>query len=137
LFTMMRDILGTRLKRITVDILRFSAQMPDLLRRSFPEHIVAPLLSEMEAEVKAHKYRPSAQRQQELYRWVNTMLAEYGMPQVKTTPCKADPIEALQFLQAGDIGSMPCACHISYWDRARIERGELPMLAALDKKGMR
>jgi DNA repair photolyase len=128
LFTMMRDILGSRLKRVTVDILRFSPQMPGILKHSFPEHIVATLLSEMEAEVKAHKYRPSVERQQYLYRWVNTMLAEYGMPQVKTTPCKADPAEALQFLKAGDIGSMPCACHISYQDRERIRRGGLPML---------
>jgi DNA repair photolyase len=130
LFTMMGDILGTRLKRITVDILRFSPQMPDILRRSFPDQIVAPLLCEMEAEVKAHKYRPSVVRQRQLYRWVNTMLAEYGMPQVKTTPCKADPTEALQFLKAGDISSMPCACHISYQDRAAIQRRRLPLLSA-------
>jgi len=130
LFQMMRDILGTRLKRITVDLLRFSPQMPGILRASFPEEIVSALLSEMEGEVKAHKFRPAADRQQQLYRWVITMLAEYGMPQVKTTPCKADPTEALQFLKAGDIGSMPCACHISYQDRERVRRGELPVLPA-------
>jgi DNA repair photolyase len=130
LFSMMRDLLGTKLKRITVDILRFSPQMPDLLKRSFPQPIVETLLSEMEPEVKAHKYRPSVERQQQLYRWVNAMLTEYGMPQVKTTPCKADPTEALQFLKAGDIGSMPCACHISYRDRAAIQRRSIPLLSA-------
>lgn len=128
LFEMMRDILGTKLKRMTVDILRFSPQMPDLLKRSFPQSIVEALLSEMEPEVKAHKHRPSVERQQQLYHWVNSMLAEYGMPQVKTTPCKADPADALQFLKAGDIGSMPCACHISYQDRAAIQRRSIPLL---------
>lgn len=128
LFTMMRDILGRKLKRITVDILRFSPQMPDILKRSFPQPVVATLLSEMETEVKAHKYRPSAKRQQFLYHWINTLLTEYDMPQVKTTPCKADPAEALQFLKAGDIGSMPCACHISYQDRERIHRRALPIV---------
>ena len=131
LFQMMRDILGTRLKRITVDLLRFSPQMPGILRASFPEEIVAALLGEMEGEVKAHKFRPTVDRQQQLYHWVNTMLAEYGMPQVKTTPCKADPAEAMQFLKAGDIGSMPCACHISYQDREKIRRRELPILSSV------
>lgn len=45
LFALMADILGSRLKRITVDILRFSPQMPGILRASFPEAIVASLLS--------------------------------------------------------------------------------------------
>ncbi|MGH2496528.1 MAG: hypothetical protein ACRDIV_17660 [Ktedonobacteraceae bacterium] len=127
-FAMMRDILGTRLKRITVDLLRFSPQMPGILKASFPDEIVSALLGEMESEVKAHKYRPAADRQQQMYHWVNTMLAEYRMPRVKTTPCKADPAEAMQFLKAGDIGSMPCACHISYQDREKVRRGELPVL---------
>jgi len=125
---MMADILGHRLKRITVDLLRFSPQMPGILKSSFPSEIVTPLLKEMEAEVKAHKFRPSAERQQQLYRWVRSLLIEHGMPQVKTTPCKADPAEAFLFLKAGDIESMPCACHISYRDRERVRRGELPML---------
>jgi hypothetical protein len=104
--------------------------MPPILKASFPPEIVTPLLKEMEAEVKAHKFRPSADRQQQLYRWINTLLKEYGMPQVRTTPCKADPAEATLFLKAGDITSMPCACHISYKDRERIRRGELPVLVA-------
>jgi len=127
LFEMMADILGPRLKRITIDILRFSPQMPGILRASFPESIVSTLLAEMEPAIKAHKYRPSAHRQQQLYRWVKTMLAHYKMPQVKTTPCKADPTEAFLFLKAGDITSMPCACHISYNDRDAIRKRELPM----------
>ncbi len=126
LFQMMSDILGSRLKRITVDLLRFSPQMPGILKASFPLEIVTPLLAEMESEVKAHKFRPSAERQQQLYHWVNSLLVKYGMPQVKTTPCKADPTEAFLFLKAGDIESMPCACHISYRDRERVRRGELP-----------
>jgi hypothetical protein len=56
------------------------------------------------------------------------MLAHYNLPEVKTTPCKADPAEALLFLKAGDIASMPCACHISYQDRERIKKLELPLL---------
>lgn len=128
LFEMMADILGPRLKRITIDILRFSPQMPGILRASFPESIVSSLLTEMEPAVKSHKYRPSAHRQQRIYHWVKAMLAHYHMPQVKTTPCKADPTEAFLFLQAGDITSMPCACHISYRDRESIRRGTLPIL---------
>jgi hypothetical protein len=129
LFAMMADILGSRLKRITVDILRFSPQMPAVLRSSFSEEIVSSLLAEMEPAVKAHKFRPSAHRQQRFYHWIKALLAHYGMPQVRTTPCKADPSEAFLFLQAGDITSMPCACHISYRDRERVRRGELPMLS--------
>src|SRR6266568_5808197 len=128
LFEMMADILGPRLKRMTIDILRFSPQMPGILRASFPEEIVSSLLTEMEPAVKAHKYRPSAHRQQQLYHWVKTMLAHYGMAHVKTTPCKADPTEAFLFLRAGDIASMPCACHISYRDREAIRKRDLPML---------
>lgn len=128
LFTLLATILGPRLKRMTIDILRFSAQMPGILRASFPEEIVASLLSEMEPAIKAHKYRPSVHRQQRIYHWVRVLLAHYGMPHVKTTPCKADPAEALLFLKAGDINSMPCACHISYQDRARLQRHELPLL---------
>ena len=128
LFQMMSDILGSRLKRITVDLLRFSPQMPGILKASFPLEIVTPLLAEMESEVKAHKFRPSAERQQQLYHWVSSLLVKYGMPQVKTTPCKADPTEAFLFLKAGDIESMPCACHISYRDRERVKRGELPLV---------
>lgn len=127
LFTMMADILGPRLKRITIDILRFSPQMPGILRSSFPEPIVSALLAEMEPAIKAHKYRPSAHRQQRLYHWIRTMLAHYGMPQVKTTPCKADPTEAFLFLKAGDLTSMPCACHINYRDREAIRKQQLPM----------
>lgn len=128
LFEMVADILGSRLKRITIDILRFSPQMPGILRTSFPEAIVSSLLAEMESEVKSHKYRPSAHRQQRLYHWIRALLAHYGMSQVKTTPCKADPGEALLFLKAGDLSSMPCACHISYRDRETIRKRELPML---------
>ena len=129
LFSMMRDILGTRLKRITVDLLRFSPQMPGILRASFPEEIVAALLGEMEGEVKAHKYRSSTERQLHLYQWIRDLLAQYGMPDVATTPCKADPGEAHAFLKAGAITSMPCACHISYRDREIIRRGNLPVLS--------
>jgi DNA repair photolyase len=129
LFQMMRDILGTRLKRITVDILRFSPQMPAILRASFPEETVSALLSEMETEVKAHKLRPSVERQQFFYHWVRELLAQYGMGTVKTTPCKADPVEALLFLRDGDLSSMPCACHIDYRDQARIRRNALPVIA--------
>jgi DNA repair photolyase len=129
LFEMMADIVGPRLKRITIDILRFSPQMPGILRASFPERIVSSLLAEMESAVKSHKYRPSAHRQQQLYHWIRAMLTHYGMPHVKTTPCKADPTEAFLFLRAGDIASMPCACHISYQDRKSIERKELPILS--------
>lgn len=121
---MMADILGPRLKRVTIDLLRFSPQMPGILRASFPESIVSSLLKEMEGEVRAHKYRPSAHRQQRLYHWIRMMLAHYGLPQVKTTPCKADPTEAFLFLQAGDVTSMPCACHISYRDRAALQKGK-------------
>ncbi len=128
LFAMMRDILGTRLKRITVDLLRFSPQMPGILKASFSEEIVSALLGEMESEVKAHKYRSSPERQLHLYQWIRKLLAQYGMPDVATTPCKADPGEALVFLKAGAITSMPCACHISYQDRERIRRGTLPVL---------
>ena len=128
LFEMMADILGPRLKRITVDILRFSPQMPGILRASFPEEIVSSLLTQMEPAVKSHKYRPSAHRQQRLYHWVRTMLAHYSMSHVKTTPCKADPTEAFLFLRAGDIASTPCACHISYQDRSRIQRKAPPLL---------
>lgn len=128
LFEMMADILGPRLKRMTIDILRFSPQMPGILRASFPEEVVSSLLTEMEPAVKSHKYRPSAHRQQRLYHWIRAMLAHYGMSHVKTTPCKADPTEAFMFLQAGDITSMPCACHISYQDRERIRRNELPVI---------
>ncbi len=128
LFEMMADILGPRLKRITIDILRFSPQMPGVLRTSFPEAIVSSLLAEMESEVKSHKYRPSAHRQQRLYHWMRAMLTHYGMSHVKTTPCKADPGEALLFLKAGDLSSMPCACHISYRDREAICKRELPVL---------
>jgi hypothetical protein len=127
LFTMMRDILGTRLKRITVDLLRFSPQMPGILKASFPDEIVSALLGEMESEVKAHKYRSSVERQLQLYQWIRELLAQYGMPDVATTPCKADPAEALQFLKAGAITSMPCACHVSYKDRAAIQRRRIPM----------
>ncbi|GHO96556.1 hypothetical protein KSF_066040 [Reticulibacter mediterranei] len=134
LFEMMRDILGTRLKRITIDILRFSPQMPGILRASFPEQIVSSLLTEMEPAVKAHKYRPSLHRQQRFYHWVRAMLAHYEMAQVKTTPCKADPAEALLFLKAGDITSMPCACHISYRDREAIQKHPLPVLASKFKQ---
>lgn len=129
LFAMMADILGSRLKRITVDILRFSPQMPGVLRSSFSEEVVSSLLAEMEPAVKAHKFRPSAHRQQRFYHWIKALLAHYGMSQVRTTPCKADPAEAFLFLQAGDITSMPCACHISYRDRDRLRRSELPMLS--------
>src|SRR6266568_2112397 len=128
LFEMMADILGPRLKRMTIDILRFSPQMPGILRASFPEEIVSSLLTEMEPAVKSHKYRPSAHRQQQLYHWIRAMLTHYGMSHVKTTPCKADPTEAFLFLRAGDITSMPCACHVSYQDRNRIQRKELPIL---------
>jgi len=128
LFEMMADILGPRLKRMTIDILRFSPQMPGILRASFPEEIVSSLLTEMEPAVKSHKYRPSAHRQQQLYPWIRAMLTHYGMSHVKTTPCKADPTEAFLFLRAGDITSMPCACHVSYQDRNRIQRKELPIL---------
>src|SRR5579883_3134674 len=122
LFQMMRDILGTRLKRITVDLLRFSPQMPGILRASFPEEIVRALLGEMETEVKAHKFRPSPQRQLQLYQWIRGLLRQYGMSDVAMTPCKADPGEALHFLKAGAITSMPCACHISYRDREQLRR---------------
>ncbi len=125
LFSLMQQILGPRLKRITIDILRFSPQMPGILRASFPEEIVSSLLAEMEPAVKAHKYRPSAHRQQRLYHWIRAMLTKYGMPQVRTTPCKADPAEAFLFLKAGDISSMPCACHISYQDRETIKKRSL------------
>nr|BBH95168.1 hypothetical protein KTA_33670 [Thermogemmatispora argillosa] len=128
LFAQIRDILGPRLKRMTVDILRFSPQMPRVLRASLPEEQVAPLLGELETKVVAHKYRPSVTRQQRLYRWVRLLLARYGLGQVQTTPCKADPREALQFLKAGVISSMPCACHISYRLRAELQRGPLPVL---------
>ncbi|MGB8348364.1 MAG: hypothetical protein WCD86_26010 [Ktedonobacteraceae bacterium] len=128
LFEMMADILGPRLKRMTIDILRFSPQMPGILRASFPEEIVSSLLTEMEPAVKSHKYRPSAHRQQRLYHWIRAMLTHYGMSHVKTTPCKADPTEAFMFLRAGDISSMPCACHVSYQDRERIRRNELPVI---------
>jgi DNA repair photolyase len=130
LFEMISDILGPRLKRITIDLLRFSPQMPGILRASFPAHIVDPLLAEMDPAVKAHKYRPSVHRQQQLYHWIKLMLAHYNLPQVETTPCKADPAEAHLFLKAGDITSMPCACHISYRDRERIKKLELPILQA-------
>lgn len=130
LFALMAEILGPRLKRITVDILRFSPQMPGILRASFPEEIVSSLLAEMESEVKAHKYRPSVHRQQRFYHWIRTLLTHYGMDQVRTTPCKADPAEATLFLRAGDISSMPCACHVSYQDRARIQRHELPVVTS-------
>jgi DNA repair photolyase len=130
LFEMMADILGSRLKRMTIDILRFSPQMPGILRASFPEQVVSSLLTEMEPAVKAHKYRPSAHRQQQLYRWIRALLTRYDMAHVKTTPCKADPAEALLFLKAGDITSMPCACHISYRDRAAINRRELPLYSS-------
>jgi DNA repair photolyase len=129
LFALLATILGPRLKRMTIDILRFSAQMPGILRASFPEEIVSSLLAEMEPAMKAHKYRPSAHRQQRIYHWVRTLLAHYGMPHVKTTPCKANPAEALLFLKAGDISSMPCACHISYQDRARLQHRHLPLIA--------
>ncbi|GER85766.1 MAG: hypothetical protein IMW90_02070 [Thermogemmatispora sp.] len=128
LFVQIRDILGPRLKRITVDILRFSPQMPRLLKSSLPEEQVAPLLAELEPEVVAHKYRPSAARQQRLYQWVRLLLERYGLGQVQTTPCKADPREALQFLKAGVISSMPCACHISYRLRAQLQHSPLPTL---------
>ena len=129
LFAMMSDILGPRLKRITVDLLRFSPQMPGILKASFPEAISSVLLSEMESEVKAHKYRSSADCQLQQYQWVRTLLAEYGMPDVITTPCKAEPGEAHMFLKAGAITSMPCACHVSYKDRELIRRQELPILS--------
>lgn len=129
LFEMMADILGPRLKRMTIDILRFSRQMPGILRASFSEEIVSSLLAEMEPAVKAHKYRPSAHRQQQFYHWIRIMLTHYGMSHVKTTPCKADPTEAFLFLRAGDIASMPCACHISYQDRSRIQRKELSIIS--------
>lgn len=128
LFQMMADILGQRLKRITVDILRFSPQMPGILRASFTPEIVDTLLGEMELAVKAHKYRPAAERQLQLYQWVNAGLARHGLPQVKLTACKADPAEATQFLRAGAIGSMPCACHLSYRDVDMVRRGQLPVL---------
>jgi DNA repair photolyase len=134
LFEMMRDILGPRLKRITVDILRFSPQMPGILRASFPEQIVSSLLAEMEPAVKAHKYRPSLHRQQRFYHWIRAMLAHYDMARVKTTPCKADPTEALLFLKAGDVTSMPCACHISYRDREAIRKHTLPVLTSKFEK---
>jgi DNA repair photolyase len=130
LFEMMADILGPRLKRITIDTLRFSPQMPGILRASFPEQIVSSLLAEMEPEVKAHKYRPSVHRQQQLYHWIRAMLTHYDMAHVKTTPCKADPAEALLFLKAGDITSMPCACHISYRDREAIRKRDLPVISS-------
>jgi len=130
LFQMMADILGHRLKRITVDVLRFSPQMPGILKASFSPSIVTPLLKEMDTSVKAHKFRPEASRQQQLYHWIRSLLIQHGMSQVKTTPCKADPSEAFLFLKAGDIESMPCACHISYRDRARIHGGELPVLVS-------
>ena len=129
LFAMMRDILGARLKRITVDLLRFSPQMPSILKASFSEEISSVLLSEMESEVKAHKYRSSADRQLQQYQWIRVLLAEYGMPDVAMTPCKADPGEAHMFLKAGAITSMPCACHISYQNRERIRQSELPVLS--------
>ncbi|WP_052887415.1 hypothetical protein [Thermogemmatispora carboxidivorans] len=128
LFAQIGDILGPRLKRMTVDILRFSPQMPRLLKASLPEEQVAPLLAELEPEVVAHKYRPSAARQQRLYHWVRLLLERYGLGQVQTTPCKADPREALQFLKAGVISSMPCACHISYRLRAQLQRSPLPII---------
>ncbi len=134
LFAMMRDILGTRLKRITVDLLRFSPQMPGILKASFSEEISSVLLSEMESEVKAHKYRSSADRQLQQYQWIRALLAEYGMPDVATTPCKADPGEAHMFLKAGAITSMPCACHISYKDRESIRRQELPVLSGQESQ---
>ena len=130
LFQMMSDILGQRLKRVTVDLLRFSPQMPGILRASFSSQIVEALLGEMETEVKAHKYRPTAERQLQLYQLVQEGLARHGLPQVKLTPCKADPTEAKQFLRAGAIGSMPCACHLSYQDVAQIRRDQLPILQA-------
>lgn len=83
----------------------------------------------METEVKAHKYRPSVHRQQRFYHWIRALLAHYDMTQVRTTPCKADPAEASLFLRAGDITSMPCACHISYRDRERVRQRQLPMLS--------
>jgi DNA repair photolyase len=129
LFQMIADILGSRLKRMTIDLLRFSPQMPGILKASFPQDIVTPLLAEMESEVKAHKFRPSAERQQQLYRWIKALLAQYGMSHVKTTPCKAEPTEAFMFLKSGDIESMPCACHISYRDRERVRVGDLPMVS--------
>jgi DNA repair photolyase len=128
LFQMMADILGQRLKRVTVDILRFSPQMPGILRASFAPEIVDTLLGEMEPAVKSHKYRPSAQRQLQLYQWINERLTHHGLPQVKLTACKADPTEATQFLRAGAIGSMPCACHLSYRDVDMVRRGQLPVL---------
>jgi DNA repair photolyase len=128
LFAQIRDILGPRLKRMTVDILRFSPQMPRLLRARFPEEIVAPLLAELEPAVKAHKYRPSVHRQLRLYRWVRLLLERYGLGQVQTTPCKADPTEGRLFLKAGAITSMPCACHISYRLRAQLQQGAIPLL---------
>ncbi len=129
LFQMIADILGSRLKRMTIDLLRFSPQMPGILKASFPHEVVTPLLAEMESEVKAHKFRPSAERQQQLYRWIKALLTRYGMSHVKTTPCKADPTEAFMFLKSGDIESMPCACHISYRDRERVRAGELPIVS--------
>ncbi len=122
LFEMLADILGPRLQRMTVDVLRFSPQMPRVLRTAFPEATVAPLLMEMEPAIKAHKYRPSAHRQQRLYQWVRHLLARYGLAHVRTTPCKADPLEGRLFLKAGVISSMPCACHISYQLRAELQR---------------
>lgn len=136
LFQMMRDILGTRVRRITVDLLRFSPQMPTILRASFPEEIVTALLGEMKAEVKAHKYRASPERQLHLYQWMRELLAAYGMSDVATTPCKADPGEALLFLKAGAITSMPCACHISYRDRECIRRGTIPIRAHFPSRQM-
>ncbi len=127
LFEMIRDVLGSQLRRITVDLLRFSPQMPAVLRASFPPEIVEPLLREMAPEVKAHKYRPSRERQAELYHWVRSELNRYGLPQVALTPCKADPAEAMGFLRAGDLGSMPCACHLSYQMVAQIHRREVPV----------
>jgi DNA repair photolyase len=128
LFAQIRAILGPRLKRMTVDILRFSPQMPRILRASLPEEQVTPLLREMEPQVVAHKYRPSPTRQLRLYRWVRLLLARYDLAHVQTTPCKADPRQALQFLKAGAISSMPCACHISYGLRAQLQRQPLPVI---------
>ncbi len=136
LFYMMADILGSRLKRITVDILRFSPQMPRILRASFAPEIVAALLREMEPAVKSHKYRPSAERQLQFYQWVNERLTHVGLPQVKLTACKADPTEATQFLRAGAIGSMPCACHLSYQNVAQIRHGQLPVLQGSNRSSL-
>src|SRR5438046_10736023 len=89
-----------RLKRMTIDILRLSSQMPGILRASFPEEIVSSLLAEMEPAVKAHKYRPSAHRQQRFYHWIRAMLAHYGMAHLTAHPCNAAPAAPLLFLQA-------------------------------------